>query len=596
MHYFSLVSFTQFETIFVSGITDEQRAILKIQIQQYRNMFPIAFQPPARNMSLSKPPPPYPYKDSTCGIAATNIIDKRSTNNPASNNDNSLRSSNIQNVSSASKLDIFYPSFSNNGILKQLLFDRQSLCGKNQPRSSSIIPAQPNVPLQNTSQRSLRILSDVVINPGASPKQVQNCDNFKIRLPLSQPYDSQIANFNNICNDINSKVSRSSSNLLRTVLQHSQNNFIETGRVASTVSGVQKKSNEISQKSSSPKSTQLEEVDKKISRSTTYYSPVNTVFKTPNPVAQLRTNACNNSSGVILKNNTEDNFIINALMRQQNQLSKAPQRTVVSESADSRSVLMNTNHTNSPLQCLSSNEKFSPNVSPFHTLNSSGVPLQKQNPNISIPYPHNNTANTTIRNPSISIPCYGSSPTTSTDITPSSPVGTSTASVVILPPCPADIIPTSPTEIRSVSPAQTIALSPATSTANSPSVTPTDTRSERTPSSQAAATPSSQTGSTPEHLLPPALRHIKSPVYAPMLFSPTLFEEMDDSESDTAENEVIDLTWIDDLDPQQLQTEMNEFFVKKEEFNEEVILNQEQFPVVSDLKNFNQVTAIACHL
>lgn len=91
-------------------------------------------------------------------------------------------------------------------------------------------------------------------------------------------------------------------------------------------------------------------------------------------------------------------------------------------------------------------------------------------------------------------------------------------------------------------------------------------------------------GSTPEQMVPPALRNIKSPVYAPMLFSPGSY--MDDGEETeltcTPENEVIDLTWMEDADPQQLENEIREFCLKKEEpDDDEVILNQEQFPVVS---------------
>ncbi|XP_074036147.1 uncharacterized protein isoform X3 [Leptinotarsa decemlineata] len=100
---------------------------------------------------------------------------------------------------------------------------------------------------------------------------------------------------------------------------------------------------------------------------------------------------------------------------------------------------------------------------------------------------------------------------------------------------------------------------------------------------------------TPCRASMPNLINIKPPVYAPMPFSPTNYiqDKPDNSndvneestqnhcekESDT-EAQVIDLTWLDEVDEEQIQKELDFIVVKKEELeDEEVIVNREQFPV-----------------
>ncbi|KAG5879371.1 hypothetical protein JTB14_016523 [Gonioctena quinquepunctata] len=138
--------------------------------------------------------------------------------------------------------------------------------------------------------------------------------------------------------------------------------------------------------------------------------------------------------------------------------------------------------------------------------------------------------------------------------------------------------------------------SPVPASANHQSISPTNTLSNAsmdTSPREAAAIQSSSSeipSATPCQTMP-NLINIRSPVYAPMLFSPENFPQ-DGSEGESAQNnaeeescsddaiETIDLTWLDEVDEEQIQNEINFIAVKKEEPEDgEVILNQEQFPV-----------------
>lgn len=139
-----------------------------------------------------------------------------------------------------------------------------------------------------------------------------------------------------------------------------------------------------------------------------------------------------------------------------------------------------------------------------------------------------------------------------------------------------------PTSVDGSTPTSVVGNTPTSVVGNTPTSVTNSTPISlvgSTPAYLISGTPVSDT-STPDHVVPPALRNIKSPVYAPMLLSLSMHIENVEQNELPEENDVIDLTRIDDVDSEQLQTQV-EFLIKKEELNEEVILNQEQFPVAN---------------